>query len=91
MEISELCKSNVPTRDYGPIRVANIDRSKVFLLVPRSLDTAGLFPFRPGEDASTGARLGGMSIRWASLVRRVRSREDEEELSRRQRVGVELV
>ncbi|KAL6350246.1 hypothetical protein AAG906_004191 [Vitis piasezkii] len=45
--------------------------------------------------------FGGMSIRWASLLRedeedqvedgRVRSREDEEEWSRRQRVGVELV
>ncbi|KAL6351084.1 hypothetical protein AAG906_031670 [Vitis piasezkii] len=76
MEITELCKSNVPTWDYGPIRVANIDRSKVFLLVPRSLDTAGLFPFRPGEDASTGAlEDGGVQV----------SREDEEELSRRQR------
>ncbi|KAL6311820.1 hypothetical protein AAG906_025775 [Vitis piasezkii] len=130
MEITELCKSNVPTRDDGPIRkvaflrtsglastagrlpllgvrfapsevlwVLSLGccRSEVFLLVPRNLDTAGLFPFRPGEDASTGARFGGMSIQmgFSYCVRmkktevedgRVQvSREDEEEWSRRQR------
>ena len=37
-------------------------RSEVFLLVPRILDTAGLFPFLPVEDASTGARFGAMNI-----------------------------
>ena len=79
-------------------------RSEVFLLVPRILDTAGLFPFRPGEDASTGARFGAMSIQmgFSYCVRmkktevedeRVQvSREDEEEWSKRQRgSGVELV
>ena len=79
-------------------------RSEVFLLVPRILDTAGLFPFRLGEDASTGARFGGMTIQmgFSYCVRmkktevedgRVQvSREDKEEWSRRQRgSGVELV
>ena len=37
-------------------------RSEVFLLVLRILDTAGLFPFLPVEDASTGARFGAMNI-----------------------------
>ena len=67
------------------------------MLVPRSLDTAGLFPFLPGEDASTGARFGAMNIPMAFryCVRMKKNevedgrvqvlREDEEEWSRRQR------
>ena len=66
------------------------------MLVPRILDTAGLFPFLPVEDASTGARFGAMNILmgFRDCVRMKKTevedgrvqvlREDEEEWSRRE-------
>ena len=67
------------------------------MLVPRILDTGGLFPFLPVEDASTGPRFGAMNIpmgfKYCVRMKKTEvedgrvqvSREDEEEWSRRER------
>ena len=79
-------------------------RSEVFLLVPRILDTGGLFHFLPVEDASTSAHFGAMNIpigfRYCVRMKKTEVkdgrvqvlREDKEEWSRRQRGwGLEVV
>ncbi|KAL6311761.1 hypothetical protein AAG906_022430 [Vitis piasezkii] len=76
MEITELCKSNVPTRDYGPIRVANVDRSK-------DASTGARFG---AMNIPMGFRYCVRMKKTEVEDGRVQvSREDEEEWSRRQR------
>ncbi|KAL6316102.1 hypothetical protein AAG906_015932 [Vitis piasezkii] len=91
MEITELCKINVPTRDYGPIRKV------AFLRTSGLASTAGRFPLLVVRCAPSEVfwllSLGCLAFRYCVRMKKTEVedgrvqvlREDEEEWSRRQR------